>query len=88
MITQNFNGVQFDTRYTHLFCLGIAPTTAYYLIVPKEWLNNREDFMLVSMQKSTNATFKLTKPEAQLFSFDNFGHQIAQIIGDPEKARE
>ncbi len=75
-----FNGIRFDTKYTHLFCIGILPTKIKYIIVPKEWLNNRDDFRVVPMQKNSNSTFKLTKSVNQLSDFENFEEDIVQII--------
>ena len=81
-----FNGIRYDTQYTHLFCLGISRIAIKYLLVPKtHLLDNRYGHVLVSMQKGANATFKLTKRENQLTGFDEFGTEIAQLLGRPHK---
>ena len=75
-----FNGIRFDTRYTHLFCLGVSPEETRYLIVPKSWLNNKEGFNMAPMAKGANASFKLTKPLDGLNRFDGFKQDVDAIF--------
>ncbi len=72
-----FNGVSYDTKYTHLFCLGISPNSIGYLIIPKNELDNHS---LVSMAKGSNATFKITKKETLLRSFDLFESDVKAMM--------
>ncbi len=72
-----FNGIRYDTKYTHLFCFGISPNDINYLIIPKNDLNIHA---MVSMAKGSNATFKLTKKNSDLNNFDSFCDDINQII--------
>jgi len=75
-----FNGIRYDTGYTHLFCLGVLPTTILYKIVSKSELTNQDNYRLASMQKDTNATFKLTRTENELRSFKHFKSEITQLL--------
>ena len=76
-----FNGIRFDTQYTHLFCLGISPRTVWYQVVHKEWLVGRDEYRMVSMSKGANAAFKLTRREDQMTGFDQFEAEIGQLLG-------
>ena len=75
-----FNGIRFDTRYSHLFCLGIMPDEAKYLIVPRGWLNNKKEFNMVSMAKGSNAAFKLTKKPNDLKPLGEFKSDIDAML--------
>ena len=68
-----FNGIRHDTKYTHLFCLGVAPDTIYYLIINKKDLY---DYTLVSMAKGSNSSFKLTLTKKELKFFKDFQKDI------------
>lgn len=70
-----FNGVRYDTKYTHLFCLGVMPDSIKYLIIAKNSLLNKEH-TLTSMAKGSNATFKLTKKESNLKDFDKLQEDL------------
>lgn len=74
-----FNGVRYDTKYTHLFCLGISPEKIGFLIVPKQVLGDKGNPM-VSMAKGSNASFKLTKREVQLLSFEMFESALNDMM--------
>lgn len=73
-----FNGVRYDTNYTHLFCLGISPNDIKYLIINKNDLNQHT---LVSMAKGSNASFKLTKSKDVLRNFNIFNEEIKEVTG-------
>lgn len=70
-----FNGIRYDTKYTHLFCLGVMPNNIKYLIVAKKSLMDKEH-PLTSMAKGSNATFKLTKKESNLRDFDGLKEDL------------
>ena len=74
-----FNGIRYDTKYTHLFCLGISPDKIGYLIIKKE-LVGTDKYKMVSMAKGSNSSFKLTKKENLLNSFDEFDTDIRSIV--------
>jgi hypothetical protein len=71
-----FNGIRYDTKYTHLFCFAVLPNDIGYLIIDKNDLNKES---MVSMAKNSNASFKLTKNKNSLSSFDDFCDDMAKI---------
>ena len=77
-----FNGIRLDTEYDYLFCLGILPEATKFLMVPKLWLNSRNDYRMVEMAKGGDITFKLTRKEAQLKEFNNFEDEVRQILNN------
>lgn len=74
-----FNGIRYDTKYTHLFCLGITPEQAYYLIVEKRLLGE-EGYGMTSMARGSNATFKLTRTIKQLKPLNDLEQDLKKII--------
>ena len=74
-----FNGIRYDTQYTHLFCLGITPNDIKYLIVEKKLLGLCP-YKLVSMAKGSNSAFKLTQKLENLKKFAEFSDNIKRII--------
>ena len=72
-----FNGVRYDTKYTHLFCLGIAPNSLHFLIVPKKSLH---DYSLTPMAKGVNSSFKLPRPLEDTQPIERFGEVIGELI--------
>ena len=78
-----FNGIRYDTRYTHLFFFGVSPEEMRYEIVPKSKIDS-DGYKMVPMQKSTNASFKITRPFAKLEKFDRFREAIVQLLEEPE----
>ncbi len=73
-----FNGIRYDTRYTHLFCLGISPDKIGYLIVSKKEVVG-DNYRLVPMARGSNSSFKLTRPERVLKTFGNFQMEIDNL---------
>jgi hypothetical protein len=73
-----FNGIRYDTKYTHLFCFGISPNDIGYIIINKNDLNNHS---MVSMAKGSNSSFKLTKNKKDLKNFDIFCDDMKIITG-------
>ncbi|MBC6406859.1 MAG: hypothetical protein GDA40_01490 [Rhodobacteraceae bacterium] len=74
-----FNGIRYDTKYTHLFCLGISPEKIGFIIVPKIDLVNG-NYKMVSMAKGSNSSFKLRTKADTLLSFDHFHSECAKTI--------
>lgn len=78
--SHQFNGVRYDTRYTHLFLLGVCPDELFFKIVKKEELvNNR--YTLVAMARGTASTYKLTQRTGDLESFEEFENEIIELLG-------
>ena len=78
-----FNGIRYDTNYSHLFCLGITPSTLAYLIVKKGQIGS-ENYKMVTMAKGSNATFKLTRTLEQLKSFEDFDTDIKNFLEESD----
>lgn len=76
-----FNGVRYDTRYEILCVLGISPNEIYFNLYPKNVLI---DLPLVRMAKSTNSTFKLTRPKNLLYPITEFKNMFVKL----EKSKE
>lgn len=74
-----FNGIRYDTNYSHLFCLGITPSDLAYRIVQKGQIGSG-NYKMVTMAKGSNATFKLTRTLEQLKSFDAFDTDIKNFL--------
>lgn len=72
-----FNGIRYDTKYTHLFCLGVSPDGLGYLMYKKSDLHSET---LTSMAKGSNAAHKLTKKSGDLRSFDDFENELEDIF--------
>ena len=74
-----FNGIRYDTKYTHLFCLGIGPNEARFLVIPIGDLHTSKHH-LVNMAKGSNASFKLTKKSSDLMPLGDFKSEIAKLL--------
>ena len=83
--SHQFNGIRYDTKYTHLFLLGATPSELRYRIIDKRDI---EDHKMVPMAKGSNAAFKLTFKTADLHSFDSFAKEIKHLLGTPADDRE
>ena len=77
-----FNGMRYDTKYLHLFFFAITPNRMYYEIVPKSKID-AAGYKMVAMQKSTNATFKITRSESGLSGCKKFGIEVREPLGAP-----
>lgn len=77
-----FNGIRYDTKYTHLFCLGISPNTIGFLVIDKKELDKKEqgDYKMVSMQKGGSEVFKLTRREDALLGFEAFAEVLSGLF--------
>lgn len=75
-----FNGIRYDTDYTHLFCLGVAPATVGFLVVAKGALG-RPPYKMVSMARGSNSSFKLKMAHSQMLGFGDFCTQMAEVMG-------
>lgn len=74
-----FNGIRYDTHYTHLFCLGVSPATIGFLIIAKEAIG-KDPHKMAPMARGSNSTFKLTKREDILLSFDTFANRLERLL--------
>lgn len=74
-----FNGIRYDTTYTHLFCFGISPNELGFIVVPKAKLGAGK-YKMVPMARGSNASFKLTRKKSELLSFSDFKKVIDGLI--------
>lgn len=82
-----FNGVRYDTQYTHLFCLGISPDSIGFLLIRKDEVG-KPPHKMVAMAKGTNASFKLTKKVVDLSSFSQFSTALNGAFGNLPKPKK
>ena len=57
-------------------CLGVSPNKLYFNIWSKADVTTGKAGSLVSMEKSGNASYKLTKKPSQLHEIDLFGVHV------------
>ena len=76
-----FNGVRYDTQYTHLFCLAISPNSIGFLLIRKDEVG-KPPHNMVAMARNTNAAFKLTKRESDLSSFSQFSTALKEAFAN------
>ena len=74
-----FNDIRYDTKSTHLFCLGITPDNLYYLLINKTELHS-DKYNMVSMSRGSNSSFKLLRRIAQMNEFENFKGDVEKAI--------
>ena len=78
-----FNGVRYDTKYTHLFFFGLLPNEIRYEIVDKNMIIGGS-YTMTPMRKGSNSDFKITRPSARLSGFNQFGKDITKLLGAPK----
>lgn len=71
-----FNHIRYHRQYDAVLCLGIAPNTIYFGLWSKADLATGKAGGLVSMEKSANASYKLTKRPNQLHIIEHFHEQF------------
>ena len=67
-----FNHIRYHRPYDALLCLGIAPDSIYFRAWNKEDVTTGRAGHLVSMDKGSSATWKLTKKPADLRPISEF----------------
>jgi hypothetical protein len=75
-----FNHIRYHREYEALICLGVAPDCIYFNIWSKADVATGKAGRLVSMEKSGNASHKLTKRSDALFSIDDFIPALTQFV--------
>ena len=76
-----FNGIRHDTKYTHLFLLGVLPDELRYQLIDKR---DRDNYTMTPMRKGSNSDFKITFSSTDLLDFSTFTDKITKILGQPE----
>lgn len=72
-----FNHVRYHRKYDALICLGVTPNEIYFNFWTKADVVTGKAGNLVSMEKSANASYKLTKRKNSLFPFSEFEKRIS-----------
>jgi len=71
-----FNHIRYHRPYEAVICLGIAPGHIYFNIWSKADIVTGKAGNLVSMEKSGNASYKLTKKPSGLQLIEDFAKSI------------
>jgi hypothetical protein len=80
-----FNHFRYHRTYDAVLCLGIAPDEVYFNVWSKADLATGKAGKLVSMEKSANASYKLTKRPVGLLAIDIFQNRIIEFIKEFKK---
>jgi len=67
-----FNHIRYHRSYDAVLCLGISPETIRFNLWTKADISTGKAGKLVSMEKSGNASYKLTKKPKDLYDIDKF----------------
>lgn len=71
-----FNHIRYHRKYQGLLCLGVSPSSLYFGVWSKADVATGKAGSLVSMEKSANASYKLTKKPEHLHNIDDFKEVI------------
>lgn len=75
-----FNHIRYHRPYDAVICLGIAPNDIYYRIWTKAEIATGQAGNLVSMERSGNASYKLTKRPTDLYNIIEFKDEIFELV--------
>ena len=79
-----FNHVRYHRDYQALLCIGIAPSCITFDAWTKADVSTGKAGTLVSMEKGTSATHKLTKRKGHLKPISQFADRILDLIAELE----
>ncbi len=71
-----FNHIRYHREYEAVLCLGVSPDDLYFNLWSKADILMGKAGKLVSMEKSANASYKLTKAQSELLHIDLFKKTI------------
>ena len=74
-----FNHIRYHRTYDALLCLGVCPANLYFGVWSKADVTTNKAGLLVSMEKSANASYKLTKDPKQLHEIAAFHSEITKF---------
>jgi hypothetical protein len=77
-----FNHIRYHRDYQALLCLGVCPANLYFGIWSKGEVATGKAGKLVSMEKSANASYKLTKSANQLHEIAKFQSGMKSFAED------
>ena len=75
-----FNHIRHHREYQAVLCLGIAPETVLFDAWRKGDVSEGKAGRLVTMDRGSSATFKLTKKKADLRPVSEFRERIGEIV--------
>ena len=75
-----FNHIRHHREYQAVLCLGIAPDTVLFDAWRKGDVSEGKAGRLVTMDRGSSATFKLTKKRSDLRSVSEFRERIGEIV--------
>jgi len=79
-----FNHLRYHREYQAVLCLGVSPNALYFNLWSKADITTGKAGKLVSMEKSTSASYKLTKSKDDLFHLNVFEQKIREFTNDFE----
>jgi len=71
-----FNHIRYHRQYEAVLCLGVSPNSLQFNLWSKADIATNKAGTLVSMEKSGNASYKLTKKKDKLFDISEFEDKI------------
>lgn len=74
-----FNHIRYHRKYHAVLCLGVSPADLYFGIWSKAEVVTGKAGNMVSMEKSANASYKLTKATADLHKISSFKSEIKKF---------
>lgn len=74
-----FNHIRYHREYNAVLCLGVSPNELLFNIYSKADVATGKAGKLVSMEKSANASYKLTKSKHELFHIDAFEDKLKKF---------
>lgn len=77
-----FNHVRYHREYQALLCVGVGPDTILFGAWSKAEVTTGAAGHLVTMDKGSSATFKLTKRIAQLHPIAEFEQRILDLVAE------
>lgn len=75
-----FNHIRYHRDYEALLCIGISPSDIFVSAWTKAEVATGGAGHLVSMDKGTSATYKLTKRSEQLHQIDEFEDVVLDVL--------
>jgi hypothetical protein len=75
-----FNGIRYHRKYDYVLALGIAPENIYFNVYEKGALATGIAGNLVTMEKGTTGSYKLTKKRTDLYDISDFRKVVIELI--------
>ena len=77
-----FNHLRYHREYEAILCLGVCPDNLFFNIWTKADVVTGKAGKLVSMEKSANASYKLTKSPSELLHIDDFQKTVTDFTNN------